>query len=146
VLKRRRNSTASRFSRPPKRLATGVRRETASAYLKAAGLAVRPSGRWGHPPAKPAIGVSTDPGLPAAAEPGPPIWEPRPQRAPTAGACVPYRELIESALARGRIAVVVWRELVDDHGLPARNAGVRWPRRRGGGSPPARRRRSAPGG
>jgi len=29
--------------------ATGVRRETASAYLKAAGLAVRPPGRWGHP-------------------------------------------------------------------------------------------------
>ena len=27
--------------------ATGVRRETASAYLKAAGLAVRPPGRWG---------------------------------------------------------------------------------------------------
>ena len=27
--------------------ATGVRRETAGAYLKAAGLAVRPPGRWG---------------------------------------------------------------------------------------------------
>src|SRR5881628_2999071 len=40
--------------------ATGVRRETAGAYLKAAGLAVRPAGRWGHPP-KPAIEVSTDP-------------------------------------------------------------------------------------
>ena len=34
--------------------ATGVRRETAGAYLKAAGLAVRPPGRWGHPPANPA--------------------------------------------------------------------------------------------
>src|SRR5437867_5458614 len=45
--------------------ATGVRRETAGAYLKAAGLAVRPAGRWGHPP-KPAIEVSTDP-APAAA-------------------------------------------------------------------------------
>ena len=42
--------------------ATGVRRETASAYLKAAGLAVRPPGRWGHPPANPAKEVSTDPG------------------------------------------------------------------------------------
>src|SRR5438034_3358527 len=42
--------------------ATGVRRETASAYLKAAGLAVRPPGRWGHPEANPAIEVSTDPG------------------------------------------------------------------------------------
>ena len=42
--------------------ATGVRRETASTYLKAAGLAVRPPGRWGHPAANPAIEVSTDPG------------------------------------------------------------------------------------
>src|SRR5439155_26497055 len=42
--------------------ATGVRRETAGAYLKAAGLAVRPPGRWGHPPANPAKEVSTDPG------------------------------------------------------------------------------------
>src|SRR5437868_4468720 len=38
--------------------ATGVRRETAGAYLKAAGLAVRPAGRWGHPP-KPAKAAST---------------------------------------------------------------------------------------
>jgi hypothetical protein len=45
--------------------ATGVRRETAGAYLKAAGLGVRPAGRWGHPP-KPAIEVSTDPANPAS--------------------------------------------------------------------------------
>ena len=32
--------------------ATGVRRETASAYLKAAGLAVRPPGRWRRPSAR----------------------------------------------------------------------------------------------
>jgi hypothetical protein len=35
--------------------ATGIRRETASAYLKAAGVAIRPPGRWGHPPANLAI-------------------------------------------------------------------------------------------
>ena len=36
-------------------LETGVRRETAGAYLKAAGIAVRPPGAWGRrPPAKPA--------------------------------------------------------------------------------------------
>src|SRR2546425_2996979 len=46
--------------------ATGVRRETAGAYLKAAGIAVRPPGRWGHPPANPAKEVSTDPTTPAA--------------------------------------------------------------------------------
>ena len=35
--------------------ATGVRRETAGAYLKAAGIPLRPSGSWGRrPPAKPA--------------------------------------------------------------------------------------------
>ena len=34
---------------------TGVRRETAGAYLKAAGIRVRPPGAWGRrPPAKPA--------------------------------------------------------------------------------------------
>src|SRR6266436_6647238 len=66
--------------------ATGVRRETAGAYLKAAGLAVRP---------------------------------------PAASACGPYRELIELALARGRDAMAIWRDLVDDHGFPAQYASVR---------------------
>jgi hypothetical protein len=34
---------------------TGVRRETVGAYLKAAGIGVRPPGAWGRrPPAKPA--------------------------------------------------------------------------------------------
>jgi len=32
---------------------TGVRRETASAYLKAAGIGVRSPGRWGRPPLRP---------------------------------------------------------------------------------------------
>jgi transposase len=43
-------------------LETGVRRETAGAYLKAAGIGVRPPGAWGRrPPAKPANenGVTT---------------------------------------------------------------------------------------
>ena len=39
----------------------GVRRETASAYLKAAGIAVRPPGAWGRRPPNPANEVSTDP-------------------------------------------------------------------------------------
>src|ERR1700716_759210 len=39
---------------------TGVRRETASAYLKAAGVGVRPPGAWGRrAPAKPANEVTT---------------------------------------------------------------------------------------
>ena len=40
---------------------TGVHRETAGAYLKAAGVAVRPPGAWGRrPPAKPANEVTPD--------------------------------------------------------------------------------------
>ena len=105
--------------------ATGVRRETASAYLKAAGLAVRPPGRWGRRPANPANGVSTDSGplLPGLA--APPVPPASPGRAPTASACGPYRELIEPALARGRDAMAIWRDLVDDHGFPAQYASVR---------------------
>src|SRR5215510_14784389 len=40
---------------------TGIRRETASQYLKAAGIAVRPPARWGRGTAKPANKVITDP-------------------------------------------------------------------------------------
>jgi transposase len=105
--------------------ATGVRRETAGAYLKAAGIAVRPPGRWGHAPANPAKEVSTDPSPPAAAPLAPSAWPPGPQRAPAASACGPYRELIELALARGRDAMAIWRDLVDDHGFPAQYASVR---------------------
>ncbi|HSA81008.1 MAG TPA: IS21 family transposase [Geminicoccaceae bacterium] len=98
--------------------ATQVRRETVSAYLKAAGIPVR--GRGGRPgvwpppnPATTAV-VSTDPG-PAS----------RPGRAPSASACELYRELITEALARGRNAVAIWQDLVDDHGFTARYASVR---------------------
>src|SRR5271169_7005535 len=43
---------------------TGVRRETAGAYLKAAGIAVRAPGAWGRrAPAKPANEVITDSGV-----------------------------------------------------------------------------------
>ena len=37
----------------------------------------------------------------------------------------PYRELIELAAGRGRNAVAIWRDLVDDHGFPAQYASVR---------------------
>ena len=61
--------------------ATGVRRETVSAYLKAADIPVRGRGRPGLGSPKPAINreVSTD--LGAGAE------VPRPGRAPSASAC-----------------------------------------------------------
>ena len=105
--------------------ATGVRRETASLYLKAAGIAVRLPRQRRPPAAKPASEVSTDPGgLPAGLESLPP-WPPPASRAPTASACEPYRELIELALGRGRNAMAIWQDLVDDHGFTARYASVR---------------------
>jgi transposase len=99
--------------------ATGVRRETASAHLKAAGIAVRSRGRPGTGPPKPAIseGVSTD--SPAGSV------TPKPGRAPAASACEPYRDVILEALGRGRNAVAIWQDLVDDHGFSARYSSVR---------------------
>jgi transposase len=47
--------------------ATRIRRETASAYLKTAGIAVRPPGGWGRRAAKPANEVITDSGVAKAA-------------------------------------------------------------------------------
>jgi transposase len=101
--------------------ATGIRRETASRYLRAAGIAVRSPGGWGHPPSKPAKEVSTDPGASSAT----PAWPPPPGRSPQASACEPYREWIEEAVRRGRLAMAIWQDLVDDHGFSARYASVR---------------------
>jgi len=96
--------------------ALAVRRETISSYLKAAGIAVGGRGRRSESKAKPAIAaeVSTYPAAPI-----------QPGRAPSASACEPYREIIVEALARGRNAVAIWQDLVDDHGFPARYASVR---------------------
>ena len=104
--------------------ATGVRRETASAYLKAAGIAVRDPRHRQLASAKPASEVSTDPATLPTGITGPLTW-PAVGRAPAASACAPYRELIEVGLTRGRDAMAIWRDLVDDHGFPARYASVR---------------------
>ena len=106
---------------------TGVRRETASAYLRAAGIAVRPPRQWGKAPPKPAKETSTDPGPSRAAKEtstAPAAWPPVPGRSPQASACEPYREWIESAVAAGRNAMVIWQDLVDDHGFAAGYASV----------------------
>jgi len=123
-----------RLSWPLRRIEqlTGVRRETASAYLKAAGITIR-AARHRRPPPKPASQVSTDLANPArevSTDPGPlpaclPAWPPSTSRAPTASACEPYRELIEQALGRGRNAMAIWQDLVDQHGFPAGYASVR---------------------
>ena len=64
----------------------GVRRETASAYLKAAGVGVRGQG---GARAKPATSreVITDPAAAKPATPGPVITDPRPTASPTASSC-----------------------------------------------------------
>jgi hypothetical protein len=77
--------------------ATGVRRETVSAYLKAAGITVRGPRQRQLTTPNPASEVSTDPGARAPGMTDPPSSPPSPGRAPTASACAPYRELIEVA-------------------------------------------------
>jgi transposase len=125
---------------------TGVRRETASAYLKAAGIQVPPPGRR-RQQLKPAISVTT--GL--LAEVTPPNTNPNPNpetlpnkgkskttkpaipmttgfgvelsgreaenRTPTASACEPFREAIELGLSRGRNAMAIWQDLVAESGF-----------------------------
>ena len=109
-----------------------------AATLKAAGLTVRGRGRPPARPARPAIPseVSTDSsemstGCSPASATGvstggaAPVSGDRPSRAPQASACEPYRELIVDALGRGRNAMAIWQDLVDDHGFPAGYASVR---------------------
>jgi transposase len=108
--------------------ATEVRRETASDYLKAAGVPVRKRG--GRPrawPPKPATTpeVSTGPGGVNPATTVPVSTDSVPGRAPSASACEPYRELIVEALSRGRNAMAIYQDLVDDHGFQSRYASVR---------------------
>jgi transposase len=111
--------------------ALAVRRETISGYLKAAGIAVHGRGRRSESKPKPAISeeVSTDlwpkPAITSEGVSTDPLRPPRPGRAPSASACEPYREIIAEALSRGRNAVAIWQDLVDDYGFPARYASVR---------------------
>jgi transposase len=143
--------------------ATRIRRETASQYLKAAGIAVRPPGGWGRRTAKPANEVITDfgaakPAIPVITDPNTnpetlstkgkakPTSKPANevttdpevitdlnnfqrdevdalssapveflQRSPSASACEPYREAIEQGLSRGRNAVAIYQDLVDEY-------------------------------
>jgi transposase len=125
--------------------ATGVRRETAGDYLRAAGIAIRAPRTRRAPVSKPASreGVSTDSGQskpattegvstdcgeskPASREGVSTDCAPRqPTRAPAASACEPYRELIADALLRGRNAMAIFQDMVDDHGFCAGYASVK---------------------
>lgn len=126
---------------------TGIRRETISAYLKEAGVALRlPRGRL--VPAKPASEVTPDPAAskpasrtdevtpdPAAAKPADGGEEVTPDSRTESGAtavaalptkathqtsasaCEPHRETIELELSKGRNAKAIWQDLVDRSGF-----------------------------
>jgi transposase len=112
---------------------TGVRRETAADYLRAAGIGLRPPGAWGRSvPAKPANEVTPDSlaakpasradevtpdsGVESAAHTVS-VPELRPGRRPSVSECEPHREAIELGLSKGRNAKGIWQDLVDIHGF-----------------------------
>jgi len=121
--------------------ATGIRRETISAYLKEAEIVLRlPRGRLVC--AKPASGVTTDLAAPGPAsevcsdadssKPANEVTtdfgaelsahaetdtEPPSGRGPSASACQVHREAIEVGLSRGRNAMAIWQDLVDSCGF-----------------------------
>jgi transposase len=124
--------------------ATGVRRETASGYLKAAGIAIRsPRGRRRQELSKPANEVTTGPeaAKPANGE-GVATGSGSPQTSPVPATSTsePHRELIEGALSHGRNAMSIWQELVDQHDFTGAYGSVkRYVRKlRGTQSPEAR--------
>jgi transposase len=127
--------------------ATGIRRETAGAYLKAAGMAVRPPSGWGRCEPKPANEVITDsgaakPAMPVISDACNPNRNINPENLSTKGkakptskpanenevitdfavvpgpsACEPYREAIDLGLSRGRNARAIWQDLVSEYGF-----------------------------
>jgi hypothetical protein len=120
---------------------TGVRRETAGSYLKAAGIAVgRPGGWKRQPGAKPAMPVTTDsgrksfpsnrrfskPAMAVTTDLGPAVAPVEESLRTSASACELYRETIQLGLSRGRNAMGIWQDLVDSCGfagwLPEREA------------------------
>ena len=97
---------------------TGVRRETAASYLKAAGVEVRPPGRWGHPTAKPAIEVTPDSPAAGGAKPAREVTpDPDAAKRSSPSRSQAYQEYIEAGLAQGRNAKGIWQDLVDEHGF-----------------------------
>lgn len=145
---------------------TGVRRETASAYLKAAGIQVPPPGRRRQQRAKPAISVTTgstaepagpnsnskplpNRGEPKTAKPAIPVTTgfgvelsglESETRSPTASTCEPWREAIELGLSRGRNAMAIWQDLVADTGFGSSYQTVKRFVRKLRGSQPAQAR------
>ena len=120
--------------------ATHVRRETASAYLKAAGIAVRPPSGWGRCEPKPANEVITDSG---AAKPAIPVipdpldpnvnCNPNPEKLSSKGKAKatlkPANEnevITDSAVVHGPSACEPYREAIDLGLSRGRNAMAIW--------------------
>jgi transposase len=109
--------------------ATGVRRETASGYLRSAGVGLRAPGGWGHSgPAKPAIEVTTGFSGSNESSNSKPAIEvttgffagsrpPGPVGRRSSCSSDAYREWIELELSRGRNATGIFQDLVDQHGF-----------------------------
>ena len=145
--------------------ATGTRRETAGAYLKAAGIAVRPPSGWGRCEPKAANEVITDsgaakPAIPVIPDPLDPNCNPNPENLSNRGkatskpaneneaitdsvvlpgpsACEPYREAIDLGLSRGRNAMAIWQDLVSEYGFASSYQSVqRFVRKRRGTQAP----------
>ena len=110
--------------------ATRIRRETAAGYLKAAGIPHPAAGRMGaesgqcggktghrgdHRPCGRKATRSAYARSGAASR----------AAVPSSSACEPYRELIELGLSRGRNAMAIWQDLVDDHGFTGRYDSVK---------------------
>jgi transposase len=123
--------------------ATGVRRETASAYLKAAGISIRPPGGWGRRAVpKPAKEVITDFGVGKPASEVSPDAAPQPPTMPLPGdfpAAKPANEVITDAGAQPGPAPAVpptrapsasagepYRELIELGLARGRNAMAIW--------------------
>jgi len=114
---------------------TGVRRETAGGYLKAAGIAVGRPGGWKKKPAgKLAMAMTTDsgpeifslnlptecfskPAMEVTTDLGPSAVSVEESRQTSASVCEMYRETIQLGLSRGRNAMGIWQDLVDGYGF-----------------------------
>jgi transposase len=106
---------------------TGVRRETASVYLKAAGIAVGPRGRPRRQvaAAKPAISVATDLAAKPAILVATGSASAKTTMGPSASLCEPFREAIELGLRQGRNAMGIWQDLVSQSGFSGRYGTVK---------------------
>jgi transposase len=125
--------------------ATGIRRETAGAYLKAAGIAVRPPSGWGRCEPKPANEVITDsgaakPAIPVIPDPRDPKVNsnsnpnPNPENPSNKGrsrstskpANEQHEVITDSAVVHGPSACAPYREAIDLGLRLGRNARAIW--------------------